>query len=124
MSDFISIHIFFVYFLLFLEFLYLFFTQYFKDAHSYIFRIRVFLPLYYSVLAACFFTGILLEAFKHFDNYSFKYSLVFILILLLSIYEFILFKKTRKQKKVKDFKKYALIIEFIKLLGSISVILL
>lgn len=124
MNNFISIHIFFVYFLLFLEFLYLFFTQYFKDAHSYIFKIRVFLPLYYSILSICFFTGILLEAFKQFENYSFKYSVVFILILALSIYEFILFKKTRKQKKIKDFKKYALFIELIKLLGGLSVILL
>lgn len=120
MSEFISIHLFFVYILVFLEILYFVFSQYIKDIHKYIFRIRVLLPAYYTIIACVFFTGILLEAMKGFNDFRFLMLFGLILILAISIFQFIKFKKYRRSKEYVKFKKLSLFLELAKLLIMIG----
>lgn len=115
MSDFISVHLLFVYILIILELLYFVFSQYLKDIHKYIFRIRVLLPAYYTIIVCVFFTGIIIEAMKGFNDFRFLMLFAVILILGISIFQFIKFKKYRKSKEYLKFKKLSLFLELIKL---------
>lgn len=115
MGDFISVHLFFVYILIILELLYFICSQYLNDIHKYIFRIRVLLPAYYTIIVCVFFTGIIIEAMKGFNDFRFLMLFAVILILGISIFQFIKFKKYRKSKEYLKFKKLSLFLELIKL---------
>ena len=104
-QDVLNLHIYSIYASRFLIIIYIFLTQYFVDEFKFIYRIRVFLPIYYMFLAFVCFTGILLLALKNFDISFYDIFMIFawILILYLAIKNYKNFKKARKTKKYKIF---------------------
>lgn len=114
--DFLGVHLFCVILLIFLEILYFAFSQILNDVHKYLFRIRVLLPALYTAYFFVFFTGFLLEALKQFNDFRFAMFFGLSLALIISLYQFIKFKKYRKIKDYQGFKKLSLKLEALKLI--------
>ncbi len=114
--DFLGVHLFCVILLIFLEILYFAFSQILNDVHKYLFRIRVLLPALYTAYFFVFFTGFLLEALKQFNDFRFAMFFGLSLALIISLYQFIKFKKYRKIKNYQGFKKLSLKLEALKLI--------
>lgn len=114
--DFLGVHLFCVILLIFLEILYFAFSQILNDVHKYLFRIRVLLPALYTAYFFVFFTGFLLEALKQFNDFRFAMFFGLSLALIISLYQFIKFKKYRKIKDYQGFKKLSLKLGALKLI--------
>lgn len=114
--DFLGVHLFCVILLIFLEILYFAFSQILNDVHKYLFRIRVLLPALYTAYFFVFFTGFLLEALKQFNDFRFAMFFGLSLALIISLHQFIKFKKYRKIKDYQGFKKLSLKLEALKLI--------
>lgn len=116
--DFIlALHIYSLYASGFLMLFYLFLSQNNSTTEfNFIYRIRVFLPIFYMFLAFVLFTGLLLLSINYFNINLYHTFMIFtwILILALAIVQFKSFKKARKMKRYRKFKRisfFILIIE-------------
>ena len=116
---FLALHLYSVYASGVLMLIYLVLTQgSFRTEFDFIRRIRMFLPIYYFFLAVVFFTGILLLSMVHYEASAIVKRTIsaWVVILALSIFQFVLFKKARKIKRYRRFRMMSFFILLFNLL--------
>ena len=106
-----NIHLYCVYANAALMLMYLILSQSRANEFDYIKRIRIFLPTYYSFLAATFFTGILLTALRAFviNSEIILMIIAIFLILYLALLQFKFFKDARRRRDYRKFKALSLL---------------
>ena len=116
---FLALHLYSVYASGVLMIIYLILTQgNFRTEFDFIRRIRMFLPIYYFFFAVMLFTGVLLLSIKQYESSAIVKYMVFawVVMLALSIFQFVLFKKARKTKRYKRFRMMSFFILLFNLL--------
>ena len=116
---FLALHLYSVYASGVLMIIYLILTQgNFRTEFDFIRRIRMFLPIYYLFFAVMLFTGVLLLSIKQYESNAIVKYMVFawVVMLALSIFQFVLFKKARKTKLYKRFRMMSFFILLFNLL--------
>ena len=116
---FLALHLYSVYASGVLMIIYLILTQgNFRTEFDFIRRIRIFLPIYYLFFAVMLFTGVLLLSIKQYESSAIVKYMVFawVVMLALSIFQFVLFKKARKIKRYRRFRMMSFFILLFNLL--------